>query len=570
MANAKNKVQQEALPKVESKFDKAIKELTILIRSRYPIVYMINNEKEYSVAKIVYDICVQGTLDSRFKKELYIWDITRGVVKPEFEGGNIINKVVSEQSQDPILALEWITNHNKDVDAIYILTEFHHYLDQPNIQRRLRVFSETTALSERKMIILLSTKNDGMPNSGKMIPPEMENIIHMFDWPYPDSLQIRRVLENDFIPMLNEGLEAGGYEKMDFNDEQMKLLINACKGMTIAQIDHATSKSVVVHHTLVPKTIATEKKQIIQKSGLCDYVEPNETMGDIGGVAKLKRWLSERKNVLSEEAFDFGCDLPNGVLLLGPWGSGKSSAAKAIINEWGLPGIRIDASKVYDQYVGASEQRIRSILNLAESISPVCIWWEEVENLLAGSESSASDGGTSSRVIGIISTFMQEHEGIVFNIFTANEIGDRPPKLFRKGRLDEIFIVDLPVTSEREEIFKIHVDKRLKRQGKLELSEKINYALLAENSNNFSGAEIEAAVNSGIIQCFNDGKRDLKTEDIMDAVNITIPLSCTMREKIVAMRRWQEGRAVLASDFEPEEIKDIKDYQTSSRRKIEI
>lgn len=560
----------------ESKFDHAANELRILIRSRNPVVYIQSDEKEFSIMKIIYEMCQQGTHQNKegknYTKELFLWDIARGFTKPEFIDGNVINKSISDDStKDAIQALDWIRTQNKDTDAIYILSEFHHVLHEPNIQRRLRLFSEETSLNERKMIILLSTKNDGMPNTGKIIPPELENVVYLFEWPYPDAIHIRRYLEQEDIPQLNEGFESAGYEKLKFSEDQIKDLVNACKGMTIAQIGRATAKSAVVHLNLIPKTIAQEKKQIVQKSGLCDYIEPNQKLADIGGVANLKRWLQARKGVLSEEAISFGCDLPNGVLLLGPWGSGKSSATKAIINEWGLPGIRIDAAKVYDQYVGASERHIRSILSLAESISPCILHWDEIENLLAGSESSASDGGTSSRVIGIISTWMQEHEGLVFNVFTANEIHGRPPKLFRKGRLDEIFIVDLPVEKEREDIYEIHITKRLAKQGTPRNKMKYNLNEFAVASYNFSGAEIEAAVNTAFITAFNDGKRMISQADILDAVQKTIPLSCTMREQIMTMREWQKGRAVLASDYAPEEIKTIEHYtQKLTGRNIEL
>ena len=553
-----------------SKFEEAIEDIKVIIRARYPILYIISDEKEHEIIKLLYSMCKEGTYGKKYQKDMYMWDISRGITMPNIDGKNIYSKTISEESKDPLLAFDWIQENNKDKDSIYILSEFHHYLEEPSIQRKLRLFSEITANNERKMIILLSTKNDGMSGNGKMIPTELENIVNIYDWPYPDEKHITKFLSKDIIPSLNLSLEDAGIEKMSFDREEMKLIVNSCKGMTLSQIDHATSKSIINHKTLLPKTIAIEKKQIIKKSDLCDYIEPSESLEDIGGLANLKRWLKSRKNILSEEAFDFGCNVPNGVLFLGPWGSGKSSAAKAIINDWQIPGLRIDASKIYDMYVGSSERKINSILKLAESISPCIIWFDEIENLFAGSESSNSDGGTSSRVLGIISTWMSEHEGTVFNIFTANDISNSPSKLFRKGRLDEIFIIDLPVEEERKEIFYIHIKKRLERQGKIDIVDNIDINLLSKKSINFSGAEIEAAVNTAFILAYNDDKRDIKTEDIQKACKETIPLSCTKREEIKRMREWQKGRAISASDYICEEIQDIKEFYNLGQKNLDI
>lgn len=545
---------------IKSKIDQTVEELKILIRARYPIVYIQSDEREMDVVKEVLKICIFGTKTdgagrNRFQKKLVHWDIVNGFTTPTVVGDIVEWKSEAEGCEDPIQALNYIQHETKEEDQLFILSEFHHFLDDIQIQRRLRIFCQTVAVAQRKMIILLSPKNDGMSNSGKMVPTELENIIHLFSWPYPDSAHIRKVLTSNFIPNLNEGLEAAGFDRMRFTEEGMKELVDACKGMTVAQIDNATSKSVVRFKKLVPSEIAKEKKQIIKKSGLCEYIEPNQLLSDIGGNEIFKNWLKKRKDIQSEEAYRFGCDLPRGVLLLGPWGSGKSSAAKAVINEWKIPGIRVDASKIYSMYVGQSEQRINAILELAESVSPCILWWDEIENLLSGDQ-GPNDGGASSRVVGIISTWMAEHEGMVFNIFTANDISGRPPKLFRKGRLDEIFIVDLPVKQERVEILKIHVRKRLERNGDISSLDKIDYDLISEKTYNFSGSEIEAAINSAFIECYTQGSQQLTTEHILKAATETIPMSQTMKEEILQIRKWQEGRAIRASIYPPENIVD--------------
>ena len=104
-----------------------------------------------------------------------------------------------------------------------------------------------------------------------------------------------------------------------------------------------------------------------------------------------------------------------------------------------------------------TEKNLRQSLKLAEVMSPCVLWMDEIEK---GISSGEHDGGTSQRVLGTLLTWMAENDNPVFIVSTSNDIKRLPPELIRKGRLDEIFFVDLPCSSTREEIFKIHLQKR--------------------------------------------------------------------------------------------------------------
>lgn len=570
-AKSQKESQKQKKEDLVGKFLDASSELTDLIRSRHPIIYVESNEAEKTILSIINDICGAGTKDAKYKRNLYIWDVANGMTQREFgkRGPEVVG--CADQVKDPGAVLEYIMSNatQREQSACYVLCEFHHYLETPNIQRRLRNFAEITASKERKTIILLSPKNRGM-SDGKRVPPELENIVHLFDWPLPDEEVIRTFLEEDIIPSINNAFKKQNYDEMDFSEEDLEVLIDSMKGLTLSEGETAAYTSAIKKRNLEPEIILKSKKQIIRKSGLVEYIEPDEeSLEEVGGILHLKNWLDQRRPILSDDARDFGCDTPNGIMLIGPWGTGKSSVAKSIINTWGLPGLRIDAAKLMESFVGSSERNTASALQLAETVAPCILWWDEVDDLFSGAESSAqSDGGTTSRVIGIISTWMSEHKGTVFNIFTANDVSRRPPKLFRKGRIDEIFIVDLPVREEREEIFRIHIDKR---RGK-GFSEKMKIDLkeLAKRSTMFSGAEIREAVNSGFIQAYNADKREIETKDILQAVDDTIPISCTMKEQLVEMRKWQDGRAVRASEYSPEDIIDMSEYRKTSKPRADV
>ena len=299
--------------------------------------------------------------------------------------------------------------------------------------------------------------------------------------------------------------------------------------------------------------IIREKESVIKKSGYLEYFHPKEEMKDVGGLDNLKGWLEKRGRAFEKGAADFGLSYPRGILLLGIPGTGKSLTAKAIGNLWRFPLLRLDMGKIFGGIVGESEKNIRGALNIAEAIAPSILWIDEIEKAMSGiSSSGSSDGGTTSRVLGTFLTWMQEKSKPVFVVATANNISQLPPELLRKGRVDEIFFVDLPTSSEREEIIKIHLAKK-KREPK-----EFDIAKLAKESKGFSGAELEEAVKEALFQAFDDG-RQVSDKDISNALSKTYPLAKTMFETIKDIRTWAKSRAVPASSQDPESFDEWKD-----------
>ena len=145
--------------------------------------------------------------------------------------------------------------------------------------------------------------------------------------------------------------------------------------------------------------------------------------------------------------------------MLGVQGCGKSLCAKAVSNLWQLPLLRFDMGRMFGSLVGSSEENVRRAIAVAESVAPAILWVDEIDKAFAGSQGSgATDGGTTARVFGTFLTWLSEKTAPVFVVATANDISQLPPELLRKGRLDEIFFVDLPSQNEREDIFRIHLN----------------------------------------------------------------------------------------------------------------
>ena len=255
-------------------------------------------------------------------------------------------------------------------------------------------------------------------------------------------------------------------------------------------------------------------------------------LANVAGLHNLKAWLNVRRQAFLQR----DADRPKGVLLLGVQGGGKSLAAKAVAGFWNIPLLRLDFGTLYNKFFGETERNLRNSLQQAHLMAPCVLWMDEIEKGLA---TGHSDNATSKRVLGTLLTWMAENTEPVFIVATSNDISQLPPELVRKGRLDEIFFVDLPSAEIRQEIFRIHLGKRELDPTAFDLP------ALAEASEGYTGAEIEEAVVAARYLASSRGEAATQT-DLMDAVSRTFPISVMRAESIRALRSWADGRTVPA------------------------
>ena len=292
------------------------------------------------------------------------------------------------------------------------------------------------------------------------IPPELESLVTLVDFPLPTESQIRSTLDG----MITRNTAAGAL-RTELGSDGRERLAKAALGLTLFEAENAFARAMVDDGRLTDADIVLvqdEKKQIVQKSGVLEVVSSSIGLDDIGGLENLKTWLRKRNGSWMDEARAYGLPAPKGVLVTGVPGCGKSMTAKAMASAWSLPLVRLDIGKVFGGLVGASEQNMRTALRTAEAIAPCVMWIDEIEKGFASGASGSGDGGTSARVFGTFLTWMQEKTAAVFVIATANNISLLPPEMMRKGRFDEIFFVDLPTDAERTVIFELHLKARLK------------------------------------------------------------------------------------------------------------
>ncbi len=492
-------------------------ELSTLIKAQYPLIYLVTSEEQRAEDAIV---SILQENDRKNSSQIFLWTVTRGI----YELADSAKQSVQRNTVSPEAAIDWVIRHSEP--GIYIFKDLHPYLDSPPVTRSLRDAIASFKGTD-KIIILMSPY--------LQTPLELEKDMVVLDFPLPQAGELDQVLQKAVAKNRNKRLQPETREK----------LRRAALGLTIDEAEKVYRKAIVKAGKLSEEEVEivlSEKKQLIRRNGILDYIEEDETIKGVGGLDELKKWLTQRTQAFTEKARTYGLPQPKGMLILGVPGCGKSLIAKTTSKLWGLPLLRLDMGRVYDgSTVGRSEANLRSALKTAESISPAILFIDELDKAFAGSAGSAdSDGGTSSRIFGSFLTWMQEKDSPVFVMATANRLERLPGEFLRKGRFDEIFFVDLPTPKEREAIFKIHLQKRRPDISRFDLKE------LANISEGFSGAEIEQAIIAAMYEAFAQD-REFTQLEIIAAIKSTLPLSRTMTEQVTALRDWARQRARSAS-----------------------
>jgi ATP-dependent 26S proteasome regulatory subunit len=496
-------------------------EIETLIRARYPILYITTCE-EARVQGIIMGVA------ARRQKKVFEWTYSAGIVPA---GTSIQSqKGRNGATKDPLMALDQVIEQVEP--AIFIFKDFHPFLTKNNfaIVRKLKDIA-LHLKNGYKTILLVSPVLE--------IPPELDKEVTVINFPLPTKEDLGELLDRIIH-------EVKGHKQVTIELDEVgrERLLQAALGLTLGEAENVFAKVIVKDHCLNAghvNEIFSEKQQIIRKSGLLEYYATDVDFGSIGGLKILKDWLRKRAQALTPEARAFGLPPPKGILLLGVQGCGKSLCAKAVAHVWQLPLLRFDMGRMFGSLVGSSEENVRRAITVAESVAPAVMWVDEIDKAFAGSQSSGvTDGGTTARVFGTFLTWLSEKTAPVFVVATANDVSQLPPELLRKGRLDEIFYVDLPSPEERTEVFRIHLAKRGRDPEQFDLD------ALAEASREFSGAEIEEAIISALFDAFY-AKGELETAHILETLSQTVPLSRTMDEKINALRAWAAGRARNAS-----------------------
>jgi ATPase family associated with various cellular activities (AAA) len=485
-------------------------EFELLLRARYPILYIPTKEEERVEAAIAQSAQRQGN------RSLYIWDFVDGYQGNPNDAGF--------GRRNPLQALELVEKLPASAPAIFVLRDFQRFLDDVAVARKLRNLARLLK-SQPKNIVILSSQ--------MAIPDDLSEVLTVLEFPLPTTAEIQSELER-LLAMTSKPLEAKVLDE----------LVRSCQGLSIERIRRVLSRAIATHGDLQPsdvELILAEKRQTIRQTQILDFCPATEKMSDIGGLDNLKDWLLRRGGAFSERARQYGLPYPRGLLLVGIQGTGKSLIAKAIAHHWHLPLLRLDVGRLFAGLVGESESRTRQMIQLAEALAPCILWIDEIDKAFAGLD-GRGDSGTTSRVFGTFITWLSEKSSPVFVVATANNIQSLPPEMLRRGRFDEIFFVGLPTQEERRAIFAVHLLRLRPHNFKSYDLDRLSY-----ETPDFSGAEIEQMLIEAMHIGFSQN-RDFTTEDVLEAASQMIPLARTAQEQIQFLQDWAAaGKARMAS-----------------------
>jgi len=484
-------------------------ELKLLILSFHPLI-AIDTVEEERVDALLHQTSRELNLP------LFEWTISRGLRR-------LPNPMGIGDTIDPLRLLQHL--ETLTVEGIFLLKDFSPYLEQAAVSRRFREVIQRFSQTHATLVLT---------GSPIVLPAAIEPSVLYYTLTLPSPAELHETL----LAVIRS-LRTQGQIQIQLQAQDVQALLRALRGMTLNQ-----ARQAIAHAALVDGKLSVEdvqrvmqrKMQIIREGGPLEYFPVEDNRYELGGFGRLRTWLKQAQVGFSAEAQALNLAPPKGILLVGIQGCGKSLAAKVIAREWQLPLLKLDIGELYDKYIGESEKNLRRAIALVESMAPVVLWIDEIEKGLSPSQGE-SDGGLGRRLFGSLLTWLQEKRQEVFVVATANDLGQLPPELLRKGRFDEIFFVDLPTEAERLEIFQIHLSLRKQR------SEKFDLPRLVAATEGFSGAEIEQVVIASLYRALYL-KLPLDTALLLQEIQATVPLSVSRQEEIQYWRTSAQGRFV--------------------------
>jgi len=493
-------------------------ELHLLIRARYPLIWLDTPEEDRAVDLICRTAQRTGDAVAGWSGTFGLHDLPLAANAPR-----------KGPHSDPLKLLEHI--RSEENRTVWVLKDIGSYCDIRGpgaaVVRALRDTVRTIKASGSVIVCV---------SNGHALPADLT----------ADATYHRLALPNQNEHL--KGLRSVAQQlDVSLTPSAVDALTTACLGLTLDQAENIWARMHATGGNFQDEDVdlvVQEKARIVRESGYLEFI-PTLTLTDIGGLTGLKSWVEQRQLAFSPEAQRVGLPWPRGLMLVGVQGCGKSLSAKAVAGLWHQPLLRMDVGALMESLVGHSERNLRRALELAERIAPCVLWIDEIEKGFAGID-GAMDGGTIQRMFGTMLTWMQEKDSPVFVMATANRIDQLPPEMLRKGRFDEIFFVDLPTETQRTDIWRIHLGYRAEASGDTDLASRLDTQVLAEASDGYSGAEIAAAVVEGAFSALAE-EAPIDVRHLLAALSASPPLSRVRKADIDGLRDWAHGRARSAS-----------------------
>jgi AAA+ superfamily predicted ATPase len=499
-------------------------DLAALFRARNPLIWIASRE-EARVEKYIFEAAASAGYLAR------TWDIAAGFAA--IDGSQIPG--LPDTFGDPDGAMTVIGERSGE-RGVWIMRDLPALVappaGSPLTLRRLRNLARNLpgkGRADAQAIVIIS------PTAS--VPAELANHATVINWPLPDREEIEALLDATIESLPEELQETAVNGSRD-------AIVDAAVGLSGEEAQATFASSLVKTRRIEPAAVASEKERAISKGGVLEFVKPLAGgVKAVGGLDNFLSWLIRLSVAWTPEARAYGLQAPKGAMAVGVPGCGKSLTAKAIAGEWQVPLIKLDLGALRSKYVGESESNLRQALSQIEAVGRCVVWLDEVEKALAGATGEQGDGGVAADALGAILSWMQDREGEAFVFATANNAEKLPPELLRKGRFDEIWWVDLPNHVERQGV----MAAALRSHGRDAKAIGVDLARVADATDTFTGAEIAALVPDAMFSAFADNKREVNTDDLLEAAKTVVPLAKTSEAKIRAIRETWTGKARNAS-----------------------
>ena len=485
------------------------RDVASLLSSGQTLLYLVTREEDRAVALL--DRACRA-----LKLPRATWSSTRGL------------EPLDAHATDPRAALRLLEGSPPHVTA---LLDFHAALKDPLVVRHLRDrLPHLEALGHALVIVAPSLE----------VPVGLSDDCRVLRLPLPEPAEREHILHT-MILSKTPPAEHPGLHRAMASSPGLHRLVTASAGLTGAQARRAFQRALREDPKWGPRAlevVLSEKKALLARDVGLELIETGDGLNDVGGLEGFKAWLAERAKAFEPGAKGFGLGAPRGVLLVGVQGCGKSLSAKAAANQLTMPLVRLDMPRVLGagEGGGSAEESLARALAATEALAPVALWIDEIEKGFAGTAPGKGSDPRAARVLGLISTWLQERTSPVFVIATANDVSQLPPELLRRGRLDELFFVDLPDIHARISILSLHMVKRGQDPQLLDVRQ------LASQCAEFSGAELEQVVVGALHHAFAVG-RPLQSGDLLRVAQEIVPLAVTYEEQIKGLRAWARHRA---------------------------
>ncbi|MET0465342.1 MAG: AAA family ATPase [Chitinophagaceae bacterium] len=407
--------------------------------------------------------------------------------------------------------------------AMCVMYGYHEWWNNdPSLKNSITFFGE---MNSQTLVFIVP--------QGEPIPPELDSDVCLMELPLPNVKELSAIVA-----------EVVGAQRFLSPAETFSLASAAC-GMTAVEASRAYSKVLAKYVDTLDNVDINEllhgvyksKEEIIRKSGTLQLYQ-SVSESEVGGVKGLKHWLEFNKVRMDPANIEKGAAMLQGVLLVGPPGTGKSLLAKVIASKLNLPLIRLDVGALFGGLVGESEKKTAQAMETIRAVGRCVVWIDEIDK--AGlSAGAGGDSGASSRLLASLLFYMQEMDTGVFWVPTANRVENIPMELLRPGRLDEKFFIDLPDESAREEIFRIHLHAHKQ-------SDDFDLSAVVEASHDHIGSEIKKAVIDSVTYCLNNDC-EMSPEILYIHSKAINPTSIAFEKEFKEMREWGKNNAIDAA-----------------------